>query len=47
PRRAGDIAQCWASTEKAERELGWKAQYSVAQMAADTWHWQVQNPNGY
>ncbi|MGL4224755.1 MAG: UDP-glucose 4-epimerase GalE [Vibrio sp.] len=47
PRRAGDIAQCWASTEKAERELGWKAQYSVAQMAADTWHWQVKNPNGY
>lgn len=47
PRRPGDIAQCWASTEKAERELGWKAQYTVAQMTADTWHWQVKNPNGY
>ncbi|WP_154115371.1 UDP-glucose 4-epimerase GalE [Vibrio cincinnatiensis] len=47
PRRPGDIAQCWASTEKAERELGWKAQYTLAQMTADTWHWQVKNPNGY
>lgn len=28
-RRAGDIAECWASTEKAERELGWKASRSV------------------
>lgn len=47
PRRPGDIAQCWASTEKAERELGWKAQYTLAQMTVDTWHWQVKNPNGY
>ncbi|SJZ66522.1 UDP-galactose-4-epimerase [Vibrio cincinnatiensis] len=47
PRRPGDIAQCWASTEKAERELGWKAQYTLAQMTVDTWHWQVNNPNGY
>lgn len=47
PRRAGDIAQCWASTEKAERELGWKATRSVAEMSADTWKWQSSNPNGY
>jgi UDP-glucose 4-epimerase len=25
PRRAGDIAQCYADPAKAERELGWKA----------------------
>ncbi len=47
PRRPGDIAQCWASTEKAERELGWKATHSVAEMAADTWRWQSNNPQGY
>ncbi|EGR1890790.1 UDP-glucose 4-epimerase GalE [Vibrio vulnificus] len=47
PRRPGDIAECWASTEKAERELGWKATRSVAEMAADTWNWQSNNPNGY
>lgn len=47
PRRAGDIAECWASTEKAERELGWKATRSVMAMTADTWKWQSNNPNGY
>ncbi|EHK8984754.1 UDP-glucose 4-epimerase GalE [Vibrio vulnificus] len=47
PRRPGDIAECWASTEKAERELGWKATRSVAEMTADTWNWQSNNPNGY
>ncbi|EJL6396125.1 UDP-glucose 4-epimerase GalE [Vibrio navarrensis] len=47
PRRPGDIAQCWASTEKAERELGWKATRTVAEMAADTWKWQSNNPQGY
>lgn len=47
PRRPGDIAQCWASTEKAERELGWKATRTVAEMASDTWNWQSNNPQGY
>ncbi len=47
PRRAGDIAECWANTEKAERELGWKASRSVMEMSADTWRWQSNNPNGY
>ncbi|NOH79108.1 UDP-glucose 4-epimerase GalE [Vibrio sp. RE86] len=47
PRRAGDIAECWASTEKAERELSWKATRSVDEMTADTWKWQSNNPNGY
>lgn len=47
PRRPGDVAQYWASTAKAEQELGWKAQLDVAQMAADTWRWQSANPQGY
>ncbi|QPL56016.1 UDP-glucose 4-epimerase GalE [Vibrio navarrensis] len=47
PRRPGDIAQCWASTEKAERELGWKATRTLAEMAADTWKWQSNHPQGY
>lgn len=47
PRRPGDIAECWASTDKAERELGWKATRTVAEMAADTWKWQSNNPQGY
>ncbi|MBV7298655.1 UDP-glucose 4-epimerase GalE [Enterovibrio paralichthyis] len=47
PRRPGDIAACWASTDKAERELGWKATRTIAQMTQDTWRWQSNNPQGY
>lgn len=47
PRREGDIAQCYAATELAERELGWKAERSISDMTADTWRWQSNNPDGY
>ena len=47
PRRAGDIAACYASPEKAARELGWRAEYGLAEMCADTWRWQQGNPDGY
>ncbi len=47
PRRPGDIAECWASTAKAEKDLGWKATRSVTEMTADTWNWQSKNPEGY
>ncbi len=47
PRRAGDIATCYASAEKAERELGWKAEYDLEKMCLDQWNWQKRNPNGY
>lgn len=47
PRRAGDIAACYASSEKAERELGWKAERDLETMCRDQWNWQKNNPNGY
>ena len=47
PRRPGDIATCYASAEKAEKELGWKAEYDLEKMCRDHWNWQKQNPNGY
>ena len=47
PRRPGDIAQCYASTDKAEADLNWKATRTVEAMAADTWKWQSNNPQGY
>lgn len=47
PRRAGDIAECWADASKAERELGWKATRTLAEMMTDAWRWQLNNPNGY
>ncbi len=47
PRRPGDIAQCYADPSFAEKELGWKAERGVEEMAEDTWRWQSNNPNGY
>ena len=47
PRRAGDVATCYANPAKAERELGWKATRGLEQMMADTWRWQSRNPRGY
>ena len=46
-RRAGDIAACWADPSRADALLGWRAERSVAQMCADGWRWQSQNPHGY
>ncbi|MCI5804839.1 MAG: UDP-glucose 4-epimerase GalE [Clostridium sp.] len=47
PRRPGDIATCYSDPSKAERELGWKAQYGIDRMCEDAWRWQTMNPNGY
>ena len=47
PRRPGDIATCYCDPTKAEKELGWKAQYGIEDMCRDSWNWQSQNPEGY
>ena len=47
PRRAGDIATCYSNPAKAEKELGWKAQYGLEEMCRDAWNWQHNNPEGY
>lgn len=47
PRRAGDIAACYADPAKAALELGWRAEYGIDRMCEDSWRWQSQNPNGY
>ena len=46
-RRGGDIAANWCDATKAEREMGWKAQYDLADMCRDSWNWQSHNPNGF
>lgn len=46
PRRAGDVACCYADATKAKEVLGWQAQYDIEDMCADSWRWQSQNPNG-
>lgn len=40
PRRAGDIAQCWADPRLAHQLLGWKAGRGLEQMCTDAWRWQ-------
>ena len=40
PRRSGDVAVCFAATDKAARLLGWRAQKDLADMCRDAWRWQ-------
>ncbi len=47
PRRAGDIATCYADPSKAKRELGWEAVRDIEEMCEDSWRWQSLNPDGY
>lgn len=47
PRRPGDIAACYATADKAARELGWKSTLSIEDACRDAWRWQSSNPNGY
>ena len=47
PRRAGDIAVCYADASKAEKVLGWKAEKNLEDMCFDSWNWQSHNVNGY
>lgn len=47
PRRAGDIATCFADPTKALEKIGFKTQFGLKQMVKDSWNWQKNNPNGY
>lgn len=47
PRREGDLATVYSDPSKAERELGWKAEYGIEEMCRDSWNWQKNNPEGF
>lgn len=47
PRRAGDIAACYADASKAKKELGWTAELGIDEMCSSSWNWQKKNPEGY
>ena len=47
PRRAGDIATCYADVGYSAKALNWSAKADLSQMIKDHWHWQQKNPNGY
>lgn len=43
PRRAGDVDICYASPNKAFRELGWKAEKTLEEMCESSYNFQVKN----
>lgn len=45
PRRAGDVAACYAAPQLAKELLGWQATRGIDEMCADAWRWQ-QNQAG-
>ena len=47
PRRAGDVAACYADPSRAAAALGWKARAGIEEMCRDSWRWQSANPEGY
>lgn len=42
-RRPGDIAMCYADTEKSRTELGWEAKRGIAEMCEDSWRFTEKN----
>ena len=43
PRRAGDIATCYANPTKAKEELGWVAKKGIDDMCKDSWNYIEKN----
>ena len=43
PRRAGDIASCYSSADKALKELGFKATKTLEDMCRDSWNFEKNN----
>lgn len=39
PRRTGDVEASFADVSKADRVLGWRAQFGINEMCRDTWRW--------
>jgi UDP-glucose 4-epimerase len=46
-RRSGDAAVSYADPALARRALGWQTDKDLAEMCADAWRWQSNNPAGY
>jgi len=47
PRRAGDIAICYANPAKAKKILKYSATKTLKDMCKDSWNWQSKNPKGF
>lgn len=46
PRRAGDIATCYADASRAKEIFGWEAKSDIKQMCIDSWNFTKLNPDG-
>ncbi len=46
-RRPGDVAACYADPALAAEILNWRATRGIDEMCADSWRWQLMNPNGF
>ena len=44
-RRPGDIAMCYACSERARSELGWEARFGLDEMCEDSWRWEQRGGN--
>ncbi len=48
PRRLGDPAKLFASSQKAQQILGWKPQFpAIEQIIETAWNWHKKNPDGF
>lgn len=41
PRRPGDVEAIYSDSAKANKELGWMTKYSIKEMMASAWKWQL------
>ena len=46
PRRAGDIATCYADPSYAKEVLDWEATRDIDDMCRDAWRWEIYNQKG-
>ena len=48
PRRDGDPAALFASSDRVKRELGWRPRFEDLDVIVETaWRWRVAHPHGY
>ena len=48
PRRDGDPAAFFASSERAKRDLGWRPRFEELDVIVETaWRWRAAHPHGY
>ena len=46
-RRDGDVLDLTANPTRANKELGWTAEFTLEQTCEDLWRWTENNPKGY